>query len=92
MTGSNDLRARIDTAVKRREELAQKRQRILGRLEEAERNLDDLKAKCRAKNIDPDGLELLIAQLRVNLEQSITDLEAKLTEAEQALEPFTNRK
>jgi chromosome segregation ATPase len=92
MTVSNDLRARLDTAVRRREELAQKRQRLLGRLEEAERNLDELKAKCRSKNIDPDNLDALIARLRTTLEQSVTDLEAKITEAEQALELFTNRK
>lgn len=87
-----DLRSRLEAAVKRRDDLAQRRQRLLGRLEEAERSLEDLRAKCRAKNIDPDKLDSVIAELDTRLQQSLADLETKLTEVEQALEPFTNRK
>jgi SOS response regulatory protein OraA/RecX len=94
MTPASDLKARLDAAVKRRDELAQKRQRLLGRLEEAERAVEELRTKCRAKGIDPDNLDGVIAKLEAALEQSVTNLEAKLTEAERALEPFTttNRK
>lgn len=87
-----DLKTRLDVAVKRRDDLAQRRQRLLGRLEEAQRSLEDLRTKCRSKNIDPDKLDAVIAGLETNLEQSITGLEVKLTEVEQALEPFTSRK
>lgn len=92
MTNPIDLKVRLDQAVKRRDELAAKRQRLLIRLEEADRALEELRAKCRSKNIDPDKLDELISTLEVSLEQSVMGLEAKLTEAEQALEPFTNRK
>jgi hypothetical protein len=60
-------------------------------LEEAERSLEELRVKCRAKNIDPDDLDGVIARLESNLEQTISDLETKLTEAERALEPFTRK-
>lgn len=92
MTNSIDLKVRLDQAVKRRDELAAKRQRLLIRLEEADRALEELRAKCRSKNIDPDKLDELISKLEASLEQSVMGLEAKLAEAEQALEPFTNRK
>ena len=92
MTNQTDLKARLDLAVKRRDDLAQKRQRLIIRLEEAERSLEELRAKCRAKNIDPDKLDEVLAKLGTSLEQSVASLESKLTEAEKALEPFTNRK
>lgn len=92
MTNQTDLKARLDLAVKRRDDLAAKRQRLIIRLEEAERSLEELRAKCRAKNIDPDKLDEVLAKLDTSLEQSVASLESKLTEAEKALEPFTNRK
>jgi chromosome segregation ATPase len=92
MTTTPDLKARLDLAVKRRDDLAAKRQRLLIRLEEAERSLEELRAKCRAKNIDPDKLDEVIAKLTTSLEATVANLEAKLSEAEKALEPFTNRK
>jgi chromosome segregation ATPase len=92
VTHHGDLKVRLESAVRRRDDLAQKRQRLLGRLEEAERALEDLRAKCRSKNIDPDQLDSVIATLETNLGKSIAELEAKLDAVEQALEPFTNRK
>ena len=92
MSDNADLKERLDRAVKRRDELAQKRQRVLGRLEEAERSLDDLRGKCRAKNLDPDNLGAVIDKMAATLEQSVATLEAKLTEAETARDPYINRK
>lgn len=92
MSTPTDLKARLDQAVKRRDDLAAKRQRLVIRLEEAERALEELRAKCRAKNIDPDKLDEVISKLTTSLEQTVAGLELKLTEAEKAIEPFTNRK
>lgn len=92
MSDTTDLKARLDLAVKRRDELAQKRQRVLGRLEESERALDALRAKCKAKNLDPDNLGAVIDKMTATLEQSVATLNDKLTEAESALDPYINRK
>lgn len=89
---TTNLKTRLDSAVKRRDELAQKKQRLLGRLEEAERSLEELRAKCRAKGIDPDNLDGVIERLETSLEDSVTRLEAKILEAERALEPYTNNR
>ncbi len=92
MTTPSNLKNRLDEAVKRRDDLAQKRQRLLGRLEESERALEELRTKCRAKNVDPDNLDGVISKLEAALEQSLSSLESKLSDAEKALEPFSNRK
>ena len=89
---TTNLKVRLDSAVKRRDDLAQKKQRLLGRLEEAERSLEELREKCRAKGIDPDNLDGVIERLETNLEDSVTRLESKITEAERALEPYTNNR
>ena len=89
---TTNLKTRLDSAVKRRDELAQRKQRLLGRLEEAERTLEELRAKCRAKGIDPDNLDGVIEKLETSLEDSVTRLEAKILEAERALEPYTNNR
>lgn len=89
---TTDLKARLDSMVKRRDDLLQKRQRLLGRLEEAQRSLDELRAKCRAKNIDPDNLDGVIVKLESALGRSLDSLESKLVEAEQAMEPFINHR
>ena len=87
MTTPSNLKNRLDEAVKRRDDLAQKRQRLLGRLEESERALEELRTKCRAKNVDPDNLDGVISKLEAALEQSLSSLESKLSDAEKALEP-----
>lgn len=89
---NSDLKSRLDAAVRKRDDLAAKRQRLLGRLEEAERAVKDLEDKCRAKGLDPNDLDGVISKLEMNLEKTVSDLESKLSEAEKSLEPYLNRK
>ena len=89
---ATELKARLEEAVRRRDEFLQQRQRVLGRLEEAQRTVEDLKAKCRAKGVDPDNLDVTIQRLESELTKSVESLEEQLNQAEKALEPFTNRK
>lgn len=90
MTDSAELKSRLDTAVKKRDELSQKKQRILGRIEEAERSLEALREECRSKNIDPDKIDDVILKLTQTLETSVTQLETKLSDAEKSLEPYVS--
>jgi chromosome segregation ATPase len=84
----SDFKARIDAAVKRRDDLATKHQRLLGRLEESERVLEAVREECRAKNLDPDTLDETIAKLESAISSSLTQLESKLDAAEAALKPY----
>jgi chromosome segregation ATPase len=83
-----DVKARIEAAIKRRDDLRSQKERTLGRLEEAEKNLEALRAECRAKNLDPDGLADTVAKLEKGLQTSISDLETQISEAESALKPY----
>jgi chromosome segregation ATPase len=92
MAGSSEeLRRRIESAVRKRSDLVLKQQRLLGRLEESERALEALKAECRSKNIDPDRIDEAIAKLESALQTSLSQFEDNLSKAEAALDPFTRK-
>lgn len=84
----SDFKARIDAAVKRRDELTTRHQRLLGRLEESERALEAVREECRAKNLDPDTLDDTITKLETAITTSIAQFESKLDAAETALKPY----
>lgn len=86
---TSSLKARLDAAHRRREDLSQKVQRILGRLDESERTLEAIKAECRNKKIDPDQMDDAIQRMEVALQSSIEEYETKITTAEAAVAPFT---
>lgn len=87
-----DLKARLDSAIKRRDQLSLQIQRVMGRLEESERSREVLREECRSKNIDPDKIDEAIAKIRGALESSLVQFESKLDEASKAMEPFTGNK
>ena len=84
----SDFKARIDAAVKRRDDLAVRHQRLLGRLEESERALEAVREECRSKNLDPDSLDDTISKLEIAIETSLRQFESKLDDAEKALKPY----
>ena len=71
MPTPNDLKSRLDTALRKRDDLAAKAQRVLGRLEESERAREALREECRGKNIDPDKIDESILRLEEALEKSL---------------------
>lgn len=83
-----DLKTRIEAALKRRDELHAQKERTLGRLEEAEKNLEAVRSELRAKNVDPDRLEDTIQKLEDALQVSLTEFESQLSEVEKAIKPF----
>ena len=92
MADLTDLKDRCEAAYRKREDLASKVQRAMGRLEESERSLEALRAECRAKNIDPDKIDEIVQRLETALETSLTQFEGQLALTEQTLEPFMTRK
>lgn len=85
----DEVKLRIEAAIKRRDELSAQRERTLGRLEEAEKNLEVLRAECRAKNLDPDRLDDTISKLEKALVASVAELEAQIAAADKALKPYS---
>jgi len=85
---SSDLKTRIEAALKRRDDLHAQKERALGRLEEAEKNLEAIRVELRAKNVDPDHLDDTILKLEKALLASLSDFESQLSEAEKSIKPF----
>lgn len=84
----SDLKNRIESAIRRRDELQAQTQRILGRLDEQEQALERLRSEIRAKNLDPDTLDETIGKLEAALEASLVEFESQLVGAEEAIKPF----
>jgi hypothetical protein len=86
---SQDLDARLKTAVEKRDRLAAEAQRIAGRKEAAEKALQDVESEIRAKNLDPDTLDETIQQLDDAYSASVESFEQEITAATEALAPYT---
>lgn len=82
------LDERLDLAIKKRDELAAKKQRVEGRLEAARKSLGEIEAECRSKGIDPANLDSTITEMDARYKASIEALELSIAEGEAALAPF----
>lgn len=85
---AKELDERLDRAIKRRDELSAKKQRVEGRLEAATKALGEVEAECRSKGIDPADLDAKITQMDEHYRVSVETLEKGLEAGEAALAPF----
>jgi chromosome segregation ATPase len=85
---SENLDQELDQIVERRKKVAEAIERLKGRKEQAESGLAAVEAECRAKNIDPDKIDDIIAQLEGKYREQISVLKKDTEEAERALAPF----
>ena len=83
-----DNRERLDRAIKRRDNLRDEVQRVVGKLEAARTELTSVENECRDKGIDPSRLGEAIHTLESRYEDSVVELETRIHKAEKALEPF----
>jgi len=85
-----DYAGLLQDATRKRTDLVAKVERLKGRLEEAETNLAAVEDECRAKKIEPSQIDEAIAKLETRFEKEMKTLQAAMTKAESALEPFEN--
>lgn len=85
---SETLDARLERAIKKRDELAASRQRIVGRLEAAQAALAAVEEECRAKGVDPSKIDSTLEALEARYRTQVQDLETQVAAAEQAITPF----
>jgi len=78
----------LTALVQRRDTLRENIQRVRGRLDSARQELADTEAECRSKKVDPDKIDTVITQLEQRLETEVTDLSARLEQAEIQVAPF----
>ena len=78
-----------ETSQKRRE-IASKIERLRGRLDEAQSNLQNVETEIKAKKISPDQLDEAISKLEKRFENEHQKLQTAISNAESAIEPFEN--
>lgn len=82
------LDARLEAAIKRRDEISATIQRVEGRMEVEKKNLEQIEAECKEKGLDPSTLDQTIEKLQERYEAGVAALEKAVAEADSALEPF----
>jgi predicted nuclease with TOPRIM domain len=85
---SSDLDTRLKTAVEERDRLAAEAQRIAGKKEAAEQQLETVEKEIRAKNLDPDTLDETVSQLETAFETAVENLEQAVDAARTSLAPY----
>lgn len=85
----DDLNTRLAAATKKRNEIEAQIQRIQGKLEATQKALDAVENECRAKGVDPSGLDDSIAKLSDLFRQQVEAFEQRIALAEKAIAPYT---
>lgn len=83
-----DLAARLETAKRKRADLASKKQRIGGKLESAQAQLEAVEAEIRRKNITPEQLPEARKKLEDRYKQLVETIEKEVAAGEEAIAPF----
>lgn len=84
----SDLDQQLEDVIRRRKKATETLERLKGRKEQAEANLAAVEEECRAKNIDPEKIDDIIAQLESKYRDIVEGLTKDIEEAERKIEPF----
>ena len=87
-----DQTERLEAALKRRDDLAAKKERIQGRHEAAAAKLAEVEEEIRGKKIEPQDLPQTIQKLEAKYNDLIEQIESKVDAAEEAIAPFLEEK
>ena len=83
-----DHNERLEAALRRRDDLAAKKQRIQGRHEAAETKLSEVVAEITKKKLKPEDLPATIEKLEGKYEDLVSQIETEVASAEEAIAPF----
>lgn len=83
-----DIQKQFQEAIKRRNDLKARQERLQGRLEAARSRQQEVQEKCRAKGVDPDNIEELISKVEKVLEERVESITRRVDEAEEQLAPY----
>jgi formamidopyrimidine-DNA glycosylase len=75
----------IEEIIKKRNELEQRKSRLLGKMEVAISTLSEIDSKFQEMGIDPTNVEVEIERLQREREEKIKSLKTSLTLAEKAI-------
>lgn len=84
----SNLDEQLEDVIKRRKKVTETLERLKGRKEQAQANLEAVEEECRAKNIDPEKIDDIIQQLEDKYRTIVEELTKDIAEAERKIEPY----
>lgn len=84
----SNLDQQLEDVIQRRKKVTETLERLKGRKEQAEANLEAVEEECRAKNIDPEKIDDIIQQLEDKYRTIVEELTNDIEEAERKIEPY----
>lgn len=84
----SNLDQQLEDVIRRRKKVAETLERLKGRKEQAQANLEAVEEECRAKNIDPEKIDDIIQQLEDKYRTIVEELTKDIAEAERKIEPY----
>jgi len=85
---STDYTTRFQTAVKKRDTLRGKMDRVQGKLEGAQARKAEIEQRLRDKKIDPSQIDQFIKRVEGRLKERVEEIERKVSEVEDLLVPY----
>lgn len=87
-----DLHKKLADVMKRRDALRSKRDTLVGTLSAAQARREEIRQKCKDKNIDPDKLEETIASVRALYEAKVNEIIGEVDEIEKNLAAYEGKR
>lgn len=84
----SNLDQELEAVTQRRKKLLAELERLRGRKEQAEANLQSVEEEIRAKGIDPADIEDKLQQLETKYRGLVDELKRDVDDAERRLAPF----
>lgn len=84
----SNLDQQLEDVIRRRNKVTETLERLKGRKEQAQANLEAVEEECRSKNIDPEKIDDIIEQLESKYREIVENLTKDIKEAERKIEPF----
>jgi len=84
----SNLDQQLEDVIRRRKKVTETLERLKGRKEQAQANLEAVEEECRGKNIDPAKIDAIINQLETKYGELVQELTEDIEKAERKIEPF----
>ena len=84
----SNLDQQLEDVISRRKKVTETLERLKGRKEQAQANLETVEEECRAKKINPAEINEVIGKLEGKYRKIVEELTQDIENAERKIEPF----
>jgi len=84
----SNLDEQLEDVIQRRKKVTETLERLKGRKEQAQANLEAVEEECRGRKIDPEKIDDIIEQLETKYRDLVQELTSDIEKAESMIEPY----